>query len=117
MTPDRTLVYAVDDFSVSLSTDRGVVRVALAGDLDFASKHLLEPVACEVLRLGPSVVEIDLRRLRFCDVAGERQIVDLHRRWREEGLSVSVHGARPAVRKVFTLTGQADLLHSGCLGS
>lgn len=103
-------VYAVDDFSVSLCAGQGVVRVGLAGDLDYSSAHLLEPVAVQVLRLGPLVVQIDVRRLWFCDVAGVRQIVDVHRSWREQGFSVSLHGARQPVRLVFDLAGQADLL-------
>ncbi len=63
-----------------------------------------------MLRLGALVVQIDVRRLWFCDIAGVRQIVDVHRSWREQGLSVSLQGARPPVRLVFDLAGQADLL-------
>jgi anti-anti-sigma factor len=110
MTLEHTSGYAVDDFSVSLSAGEGVVRVGLAGDLDYSSTHLLDPVAAAVLLLGPLVVQIDVRRLRFCDIAGVRQIVDLHRSWHEHGLSVSMHGARPPVRQVFNLAGQSDLL-------
>lgn len=110
MTLEHTSVYAVDDFSVSLSAGQGVVRVSFAGDLDYSSTHLLEPVAAQVLLLGPLIVQIDVRRLWFCDVAGVRQIVGLHRSWHEQGLRVSLHGARPPIRLVFNLAGQADLL-------
>lgn len=117
MTRDHMSVYAVDDFSVSLSAGRGVVRVSFAGDLDYSSAHLLGPVAVQVLLLGPLAVQIDVRRLWFCDVAGVRRVVELHRSWHELGLSVSMHGASPPVRLVFNLAGQADLLHTQNLGT
>ncbi len=88
------------------------MRVSLAGDLDYSSTHLLEPLAAQVLLLGPLVVQIDLRRLWFCDIAGVRQIVNLHQSWHKQGLSVSLHGARPPVRLVFNLAGQADVLRN-----
>ena len=102
-------VYAVDDFSVSLCAGQGVVRVGLAGDLDYSSAHLLEPVAVQALRLGPLVVQIDVRRLWFCDVAGVRQIVDATGAGASRA-SASLAWRPPAGPAGLRLAGQADLL-------
>jgi anti-anti-sigma factor len=80
------------------------------GELDLAATHLFEPVVGEVLWLGVPRVRVDLDRLWFCDVAGVRQLAGACERWHDHGLSVGLHGARAAVRQVFTLTGHEHLL-------
>ncbi|WP_177180432.1 STAS domain-containing protein [Pedococcus cremeus] len=98
------------DLSVRLATESRRVRLDLAGELDVASKDLLEPVVDQVLLLQPPRVLVDLRRLWFCDVAGARALAGAHKRWSDHGLSVALYGAGLAVQRVFDLTGFADLL-------
>jgi anti-anti-sigma factor len=100
----------MSELRVGLAAEPRCARLRLAGELDAASKHLLEPVVEQVLLLQPPHVLVDLHQLWFCDVAGARELSNAHQRWCNHGCSVALQGAGPAVRQVFHLSGYATLL-------
>ena len=100
----------MSELSVRLATEPGRARLHLSGELDLVSKHLLEPVVDQVLVIQPPQVLVDLGQLRFCDVAGARELANAHQRWSGHGLGVALQGAGTAVRQVFDLSGYAHLL-------
>jgi anti-anti-sigma factor len=82
----------------------GTVLVCPAGELDLASAPELERVL-EGLIDGPSAIVMDLSGLTFVDCAGLRPVREALHRGASLGRHVRLSSARPAVRRVLTLTG------------
>lgn len=87
------------------SGDRQVVR--LVGELDLAYAG---PVRAALVGIaGPEVV-VDLSDLTFIDASGLSALVAARGQMATEGHRLLLVGAGSAVRRVFELTGLADLL-------
>ena len=88
--------------SVEISGDTAVTRVALAGELDLASKALL----AQAMREAPAeVVELDLAALTYCDSAGIGALVSAQRQVREDGRALYVVNVRGMVQSVLQVSG------------
>src|SRR3954469_22535029 len=70
-----TSVTAMDGFQVEVDDAGGVVTVRLIGELDMATRPLLEPLLA-VVQARPAEVVVDLSRLDFIDSSGLRAVLN-----------------------------------------
>lgn len=83
----------------------GVVRLALAGELDLASAPQVEELLGKVEEDRPPLLVLDLRDLTFMDSTGLRVMVAADARARDSSRRlVIVQGPEP-VHRVFRITG------------
>ena len=90
--------------------DRGSVRVIPVGELDLATRAVLEPAIDELLRSGVDRLILDLRRLSFLDSSGLRLVLEIHSAARGGGFELQLIPAGPQVQRIFELTGTRDAL-------
>lgn len=95
------------DIELSTSGDRHVVR--LRGELDLAYAG---PVRAVLVEIVASEVVLDLRDLTFIDASGLSALLAARRQIADQGHRLVLMGAVRAVRRVFELTGLADLLEA-----
>jgi anti-sigma B factor antagonist len=96
---------ALTGFSSVLHRVADTTRVELHGELDCASVPSLEGAMEGVIVRGAGPVRLDLRDLRFIDVAALRLTVRLEARAQMHGVDFAlVRGPRP-VQRVFEMTG------------
>jgi anti-anti-sigma factor len=88
------------------------VRIELAGELDAASATLLRERLNQVESERPELLVLDLRRLRFMDSSGLREVVRAVRRGRDEGRRVALLKAPGPVEDVFRLTRVEEVTES-----
>ena len=82
----------------------GSIQVALVGELDLASLHLLDQ---ELDRIVPSDkrLVLDLRRLEFIDSSGLHALLRADRRLTDAGGQLTIVRGPRAVERLFRLTG------------
>jgi anti-anti-sigma factor len=80
------------------------VRVELSGELDLASAKLLHERLEQVESGHPELLVLDLRRLRFMDSSGLREIVDAVRRGRDQGRQVALVRAHGPIEDLLDMT-------------
>ena len=88
----------------------GTACVSLHGEFDIAGVELFEEECERVAARGIDVARLDLEGLTFMDVAGLRSLVSAMNRARDNGRNLIVVNARPAIRRMFDLTGNSCLL-------
>jgi anti-sigma B factor antagonist len=89
----------------------GVVRLAVAGELDMDSSPRLESASRESVDVdGVTRLEIDLDRLTFMDSTGIRVLLAARQLAGERGIAFQAVNPRDGVRQVLDLTGVLDLL-------
>jgi anti-anti-sigma factor len=84
--------------------DRGTVRLALTGELDISSAHLLDDELAKVEAAGPAVIVLDLRALEFMDSTGLRTVVTADARAREDHRRLAIVRGPDAVHRGFSVT-------------
>ncbi|MFN8017956.1 MAG: STAS domain-containing protein [Acidimicrobiales bacterium] len=89
-----------------------VPRVVATGELDAASSRHLEEVLRTTVGDG-SGVALDLSGVSFIDSSGLRVITAMVRDAEAGGASFDVVGASDPVRRIFEITGLAELLPTG----
>ena len=89
-------------FSIS-TTDAGVTRLAIEGELDAVSVPELRTDIEKLLARRPARVEIDLSMLRMVDSSGVGALVSLYKRVRAQGGDVTVTGLRDQPLAIFRL--------------
>jgi len=90
--------------------ERDRVRVAPMGELDIATVPQLESTIRELVESGFDHVVLDLANVEFLDSTGLRLILRLHASADEDRLRFQVRPGPPAVQKIFTLSGTAELI-------
>lgn len=90
--------------TISTSAAGPGVRVSLTGELDRSSLPPLAAELRELERTRPSTLELDLRRLRFVDARGLREILRAARRAKSEGRCLTVSNPSSSVRRFLALT-------------
>ncbi len=90
--------------------ERDRVRVAPMGELDIATAPRLEGTIRELLESGFDHIVLDLANVEFLDSNGLRLILRLHASAEEDGLRFQVRPGPPAVQRIFTLSGTAELI-------
>jgi anti-sigma B factor antagonist len=89
-------------FSISTS-DAGVTRLLIEGELDAVSVADLRPDIEKLLARRPARVEVDLSSLRMVDSSGVGALVSLYKRVRAQGGDVVVIGLRDQPLAIFRL--------------
>src|SRR6476660_5076390 len=87
----------------SISSDAGVTRLVIEGELDAVSVADLRPDIEKLLARLPARVEVDLSSLRMVDSSGVGALVSLYKRVRAQGGDVVVKGLRDQPLAIFRL--------------
>jgi anti-anti-sigma factor len=81
-------------------------RIAVVGEVDLATAHLLRDRLLAVLReRAPAVLYIDLAGVTFLDCTGISALVAVRNAARRTGRQVRVTHPQPIVRRLLDLTG------------
>jgi anti-sigma B factor antagonist len=100
---DRRLV--VDgELAITVRRERGVVIVAVTGEVDISTVTRLRQRLSELTDGGQTLI-VDLNRVTFIDSAGLGTLVSAARRAAAHGSSLHAVCARPQTRKLLWLTG------------
>jgi len=94
-------------FSFDVSHHEGRHFVGLHGELDVVNAASLRDALVEI---AGSTVAVDLSDLTFIDAAGLGALASARREIEESGNKLELLGARPSVRRTFTVAGLAHLL-------
>lgn len=84
--------------------DPQLARVALEGELDFASVPTARRELRRIERRRPPVLVLELAGLRFMDVSGLRMILDAARRAARDGRRLVVADPIAPIMRLFELT-------------
>lgn len=89
--------------SIGITTSADDVWVAISGELDSSNHDRLKQALAGLRLTGARNVRLQLSDLRFCDVAGMRQLLNFTRRTELAGRRVSTHGASRTLRRLCHL--------------
>ena len=103
---------AADSGAGQLQNDLDVAdtRVAVTGELDLATVHVLHEAAAFLMSETTEAITIDLSGLRFIDAPGLGEIVRLRLTLIAAGRRLTLSRPSPPIRRTFTLGGLAELL-------
>jgi len=99
-----TELAAEGTFSLNVTPDRDRVVLVLAGDFDLEHVDSVEEVVGELRRVGFDRIVIDLRRVRFIDLAGLRLLLVLRDDAERDGHHFELRPGPSAVQRLFALT-------------
>jgi len=85
-------------------------QVLVSGEIDVATSPILREELTVLVERGARDCTIDISDVAFVDSSGLGVLVGLYKRLAETNGTVRVVGARPAVRKVFEITGLETIL-------
>jgi anti-sigma B factor antagonist len=89
-------------FDITTAPD-GLVRFAIAGELDTSSASVLRKEIDALLEKSPRRVEVDLSGLKTIDSSGVGVIVSLYKRVRAQGGEVLITGLQDQPLAIFKL--------------
>ena len=92
------------ELAITVRRERGVVIVAVTGDVDISTVTRLRERLSELTDGGQTLI-VDLNRVTFIDSAGLGTLVGAARRAAAHGSSLHAVCARPQTRKLLWLTG------------
>ena len=97
--------------SIDITTSAYAVWVTISGELDCSNHDQLNGALAGLSLAGVRHVHLQLSDLRFCDVAGMRQLLSFTRRTGLTGRRVSTHGTSRTLRRLCHLMtdGKASL--------
>jgi anti-anti-sigma factor len=96
---------------VEARRDGDVVRLILRGELDLATVPIVSAKIQEACKANPTALVLDFGELAFCDSSGVREVIAAADNCREQDVKFSVVDTRPNVRRIFEISGLADLLN------
>jgi anti-sigma B factor antagonist len=98
-------------FGVRLDADgEGQARLVLQGELYLATAPVLAVNVIRACSKKPAELIIDLSALDYCDSSGLREFIRAAKLCAGNGTKLRVGGARGKVRRVFELTGIANVV-------
>jgi anti-anti-sigma factor len=100
---------ALPTFTVSVSAEGGVAKVAVAGDVDTATAGELERALLQAAE-GTSAVHVDLGAVSSIDSSGLRALIVARQASLDGGTEFGIVATTPAVDRLLRLTGLEDLL-------
>jgi anti-anti-sigma regulatory factor len=109
--PDAGQMDVLSDqlFVLRMASGGGNLQITVAGDLDaFCATTFREVTA--VPPDGVRLIELDLARVTFLDVAGAREVIRLQRTALRDDYGLLITAASEAVRVVLTALDREDLL-------
>lgn len=89
--------------SIGITPSTYDVWVAISGELDSSNHHQLRHALAGLNLAGARHVHLQLSNLRFCDVAGMRQLLSFTRQTELTGRRVSTHGTSRNLRRLCHL--------------
>ena len=102
---------SADGFRIESSTDDGVARLHLTGEVDAATAPLLDAKITEAAGAGHREVVVDCGGLAFIDSSGLSVLVSNHKRLREAGLRLVVESPPPPALRLFEISGLDRVLN------
>jgi anti-anti-sigma factor len=105
------------DLGIDVDDDGALIRVALSGELDLISVDRLRDCLGDLVTQGHRLVEVDMRRLAWCDSLGLAALLGAAEICREVGGRLTVTGATGPVARVMMVTGVDEILRSGSGGA
>jgi anti-sigma B factor antagonist len=90
----------------------GVLVLALEGEFDMASAPALREQLAAARTAAAHGVVLDFSRVSFVDASGLRELLRACTAFREEGKRLTVAAPRPAVIRLFELTGASELIRT-----
>lgn len=97
-------------FTARVSPGTSATTIALSGELDISTVPILQETLVRAEADGVAAIVIDLVDLTLIESSALQAFVAAHERAEATGCQLLVFGAKPDVRRVFELTGQASLL-------
>jgi anti-anti-sigma factor len=94
----------------------GQTRLVLEGELYLATAPMLAVNVIRACTDKPAEMLIDLSALDYCDSSGLREFIRAAKLCAGNGTTLRVGGARGRVRRVFELTGIAEVVGLEPLG-
>jgi anti-anti-sigma factor len=103
---------------LQINLDVAHARIAVTGELDLATVHVLHEAAAFLMSETAEAITIDLSGLQFIDAAGLGEIVGLRATLIAADRRLTLSRPSPTVRRTFAVGGLAKLLpenssHSG----
>jgi anti-anti-sigma factor len=95
---------------VTAIPDRAVVRVRARGEVDLASRDVLDAQIRQLWDSGWEHVIVDLREVAFMDSGGVHLLITHHRHALEHDRSFSIIDGPAPVSRLLHLTGMDQLL-------
>lgn len=89
--------------SIAITSSAYAVWVAISGELDSSNHDQLKQALAGLSLAGARQVHLQLSDLRFCDVAGMRQLLNFTRQTELKGRRVSTHGTSRSLRRLCHL--------------
>ena len=101
-----------DPVVITVESGEVAVTVSVRGDLDAHSSPRLRTCLTDLVA-QPDVPEvvIDLTEVTFCDSTALGVFVGAHRRLQSDERRLELRGPRPAVRRLFEVSGLDQVLH------
>src|SRR4051794_38633267 len=96
-------------FELDVETDRKVVRVCPAGELDLATVPRVREKVAELASAGIPRVVLDLRGATFLDSAGIHLILEIDAAARRSGWEFAVIDGSPELARIFDVIGLRPL--------
>jgi anti-sigma B factor antagonist len=93
-----------DALTITVRSERGVVIVAVTGEIDISTVTQLRERLFELADNGGTLI-VDLNRVTFIDSAGLGALVGTARRVAKHGGSLHAVCSRPQTRKLLWMTG------------
>ncbi|MFG1946998.1 STAS domain-containing protein [Nonomuraea sp. NPDC048826] len=104
----------MDAFHLTTSVREGVVTVAVAGELDIASRELLRAHLFQLMdgAARPGEIVLELGALTFIDAAGLGALVAVHQRARQREARLKLTRVPPMTARLMRITGLDEYLHT-----
>jgi anti-sigma B factor antagonist len=95
--------------SVEVSQETGTLILRLHGELDMASRDVIEPAVLAAIPSAYAVV-LDLRDLTFCDSTGIAMFLAAHEKAKSAGTTLTLDNIQPSVARVLRICGVDTVL-------
>lgn len=89
---------------VDVSQDTGTVILRVCGELDLASREVIEPAVLAAIPTSYTVI-LDLADLTFCDSTGLTMFIAAKEKAEAEGTTLRLRNPRPNVARVLAISG------------
>ena len=97
-------------FDANVTRNRGMVTVRLTGELDIDPAPGLKDCFDQLVEQGDTTIEVDLRRLTYCDSTGISALIHGYDACRAAGGQLRITGEFGAVARILDLTEVRGLL-------
>jgi anti-sigma B factor antagonist len=94
---------------VDVSQDTGTLILRLCGELDVASRDVIEPAVLAAIPTAYTVI-LDLSDLTFCDSSGLTMFLAAKEMAEAEGTTLRLRNPRPNVARVLEISGVDQVL-------